>query len=34
VTYSIMMRRLGFPFLPAVRFVAKLINRVAGRKLF
>jgi glycosyltransferase involved in cell wall biosynthesis len=34
VTYSIMMRRLGFPFLPAVRPVAKLINRVAGRKLF
>jgi hypothetical protein len=34
VTYSIMMRRLGFPFLPAVRPVAKLINGVAGRKLF
>ena len=34
VTYSIMMRRLGFPFLPAVRPVAKLINRVAGRRLF
>ena len=34
VTYNIMMRRLGFPFLPAVRPIAKLINRVAGRKLF
>jgi colanic acid/amylovoran biosynthesis glycosyltransferase len=32
VTYSIMMRRLGVPFLPAFRPVAKLINRVAGRK--
>ena len=34
VTYSIMMRRVGFPFLPAFRPVAKLINRVAGKKLF
>jgi len=34
VTYSIMMRRLGFPFLPAFRPVGKLINRVAGKKLF
>jgi glycosyltransferase involved in cell wall biosynthesis len=29
VSYSIMMRRLGLPFLPAVRPVAKLIDRVA-----
>jgi hypothetical protein len=34
VTYSITMRRLGFPFLPAIRPVAKLISRVAGPKLF
>jgi colanic acid/amylovoran biosynthesis glycosyltransferase len=34
VTYSLMMRRLGFPFLPAFRPVGKLINRVGGRKLF
>ncbi len=34
VTYSMMMRRLGLPFLPAFRPVGKLINRVAGRKPF
>jgi len=34
VTYSLMMRRLGLPFLPAFRPVGKLINRVAGKKLF
>jgi len=34
VTYSFMMRRLGLPFLPAFRPVGKLINRVAGKKLF
>jgi hypothetical protein len=34
VTYSIMMRRVGFSFLPAFRPVAKLMNRVAGKKLF
>ena len=34
VTYSLMMRRVGFPFLPAFRPVGKLINRVAGKKLF
>jgi glycosyltransferase involved in cell wall biosynthesis len=31
VTYSVMMRRLGLPFLPALRPVAKLVNRMAGR---
>ena len=34
VEYSIMMRRLGMPFLPAFRPVGKLINRFAGRKPF
>jgi glycosyltransferase involved in cell wall biosynthesis len=34
VTYSITMRRLGLPFLPAFRPVGKLINRVAGTKRF
>ncbi len=34
VTYSLMMRGLGFPFLPAFRPVGKLINRIAGKKLF
>jgi glycosyltransferase involved in cell wall biosynthesis len=34
VAYSIMMRRLGLPFLPALRPVSKLINRLAGRKPF
>jgi hypothetical protein len=34
VAYSMMMRRLGLPFLPAFRPVGKLINRVAGRKPF
>ena len=34
VEYSMMMRRLGLPFLPAFRPIGKLINRVAGRKPF
>ena len=32
VAYSIMMRKLGIPFLPAFRPVAKLVNRIAGHK--
>jgi glycosyltransferase involved in cell wall biosynthesis len=34
VTHSLQMRALGLPFLPAFRPVGKLINRVAGKKLF
>jgi hypothetical protein len=34
VTYSLEMRALGLPFLPAFRPVGKLINRMAGKKLF
>jgi glycosyltransferase involved in cell wall biosynthesis len=34
VEYSVMMRRLGLPFLPAFRPVGKLLNRIAGRKPF
>jgi hypothetical protein len=32
--YSITMRRLGLPFLPAFRGVGKFLNRATGRKLF
>jgi glycosyltransferase involved in cell wall biosynthesis len=34
VTHSLQMRALGLPFLPAFRPVGKLINRIAGKKLF
>jgi glycosyltransferase involved in cell wall biosynthesis len=34
VAYSVMMRRLGLPFLPAFRPVGRFINSVAGKKLF
>jgi glycosyltransferase involved in cell wall biosynthesis len=34
ITYSLQMRALGLPFLPAFRPVGKLVNRIAGKKLF
>jgi colanic acid/amylovoran biosynthesis glycosyltransferase len=34
VNYSLAMRSLGLPFLPAFRPAGKLINRIAGKKLF